>query len=262
MFSPSCGLHESYNDQIFDFNNASGAVFGEQLKQDMRILASKPHDHHDEHLHDTIAHEDELNWLDEADKKTRKNLRAKKRKKSKHEVALLEAYFEQDPDWSRKTVKALKPLLNLTVDQIYKWGYDRKHLIDKKKTLEPHKKPVRKANTMAKHHRQPTDFESVSQTRNRRDCSCEPNQKLASWLRQSDSEINHQDKSSQAQRNSCCDKSRPALNDSKLLEVLSDSHEDRHFFGTVSELFDVDYSDANESVLAKCESDFGPVNLA
>lgn len=64
--------------------------------------------------------------------KTRKNLRAKKRKKSKHEVALLEAYFTQDPAWSRKTVKALKPQLSLSVDQIYKWGYDRKKLLKKR----------------------------------------------------------------------------------------------------------------------------------
>lgn len=66
--------------------------------------------------------------------KVRKNLRAKKRKKTKEEVAILEAYYQQDPSWSRKTVKALKyKLTNLTVDQIYKWGYDKKNLMKKQK---------------------------------------------------------------------------------------------------------------------------------
>lgn len=62
-------------------------------------------------------------------KKTRKGLNDRKRKKTKEEVATLESFFENDPSWGRKTVKALKQALpNLSVDQIYKWGYDRKKL--------------------------------------------------------------------------------------------------------------------------------------
>lgn len=37
----------------------------------------------------------------------------------------------KDPDWSRKTVQILKHKLNLSVDQIYKWGYDRKLALQK-----------------------------------------------------------------------------------------------------------------------------------
>ena len=68
--------------------------------------------------------------------KTRKNLRAPKRKKTQEEVRILEAHFNEDPSWGRKTVKALKSLLpNLTVDQIYKWGYDKK-LLEKKRQAQ------------------------------------------------------------------------------------------------------------------------------
>ena len=56
----------------------------------------------------------------------------KKRKKTNEEVSVLEGHFTKDPAWSRKTVKALKGILtNLSVDQIYKWGYDKK-LLEKK----------------------------------------------------------------------------------------------------------------------------------
>ncbi|CAI2373626.1 unnamed protein product [Moneuplotes crassus] len=74
-------------------------------------------------------------------KKTRKNLRAKKRKKTQEEINLLEAYFAKDPSWGRKTVKALKAEVpNLSVNQIYKWGYDKKLLMKKHKAQEKAKK--------------------------------------------------------------------------------------------------------------------------
>mmetsp|Transcript_38511 Transcript_38511/g.44141 ORF Transcript_38511/g.44141 Transcript_38511/m.44141 type:complete len:96 (+) Transcript_38511:355-642(+) len=76
-------------------------------------------------------------------------MNAKKRKKTKEEIAILEAHFVQDPEWTRRTVKALKPLLNLTVDQIYKWGYDRKLLVEKRKSNAQQKR-VRKSKTMKK----------------------------------------------------------------------------------------------------------------
>jgi len=73
--------------------------------------------------------------------KTRKNLRQKKRKKTQQETAILEAYFSQDPEWKRETVKALKTELpELTNDQIYKWGYDKKSLNKKYKTQEKARK--------------------------------------------------------------------------------------------------------------------------
>jgi len=51
----------------------------------------------------------------------------RKRHKTQEEVSVLEAYFKVDPTWGRRTVKELKyQLPALTVDQIYKWGYDRK----------------------------------------------------------------------------------------------------------------------------------------
>ena len=56
----------------------------------------------------------------------------KKNKKTPEEISILEKYFETDPSWGRKTVKILKTTLTrLSVDQIYKWGYDRKLLIKK-----------------------------------------------------------------------------------------------------------------------------------
>ena len=61
-----------------------------------------------------------------------KSSKSFKKLKSKDEVQLLEAYFRMDPLWGRQTVKELKyQLTSLTVDQIYKWGYDRKLLIKK-----------------------------------------------------------------------------------------------------------------------------------
>jgi len=77
--------------------------------------------------------------------KARKNLRAKKRKKTPEEKAILEAYFDKDPTWGRKTVKALKgELPNLTVDQIYKWGYDHKLLLKSLKNKEKNAKLTNK----------------------------------------------------------------------------------------------------------------------
>jgi hypothetical protein len=84
------------------------------------------------------ATETEINIIKEV--KERKNLRAKKRKKTKEEVKLLEAHFESDPEWTRKTVKSLKSQLHLSVDQIYKWGYDRKNLLKKQSAQSKAKK--------------------------------------------------------------------------------------------------------------------------
>ena len=40
----------------------------------------------------------------------------------------MEAQFIKDPLWSRKTVQIWKENLNLGTTQIYKWGFDKKHL--------------------------------------------------------------------------------------------------------------------------------------
>jgi len=62
----------------------------------------------------------------------RKGQHDKKRKKTEYELDTLESCFQNDPKWGRNTVKTLKSqLTELTVDQIYKWGYDRKKLLKK-----------------------------------------------------------------------------------------------------------------------------------
>jgi hypothetical protein len=53
------------------------------------------------------------------------------RAKTESEVAFLEAEFIKDPTWNRKTVQVCKKALSLRTDQIYKWGYDRKKLLQK-----------------------------------------------------------------------------------------------------------------------------------
>lgn len=135
-------------NEALDFHNDYSIEFNEVSDFDCPLFDCKDISNSEGHLHDTIPHEDELQELDQLNSKQRKNLRAKKRKKSKYEVKILEEYFEKDPEWSRQTVKQLKPLLNLTVDQIYKWGYDRKHLVEKRKLKVTRKKRVRKAQTM------------------------------------------------------------------------------------------------------------------
>ncbi|CAI2371711.1 unnamed protein product [Moneuplotes crassus] len=53
------------------------------------------------------------------------------RVKTPEEVAFLEAQFEKDPKWSRKTVQYCKANLNLETAQIYKWGFDKKMILKK-----------------------------------------------------------------------------------------------------------------------------------
>ena len=80
----------------------------------------------------------------------------KKRKKTKREIQILEDHYKKDPSWGRKTVQELKPQLkHLTVDQIYKWGYDRKLRARKeerkaKQAKKPHKNLKRKEKTSPK----------------------------------------------------------------------------------------------------------------
>lgn len=136
-------------EEDLDFQNEMSIEFQEASDLYCPLFDCKEIWNSEGHLHDTIPHEDELKELEAFNSKQRKNLRAKKRKKSKYEVKILEEYFVKDPEWSRQTVKQLKPLLNLTVDQIYKWGYDRKHLVEKRKmNITRKKRGVRKAQTM------------------------------------------------------------------------------------------------------------------
>lgn len=67
---------------------------------------------------------------------TQKTNSGRKRRKTPEEIAVLEAHFAKDPKWGRKTVQILKRTLNLTVDQIYKWGYDKKLQLAKKEVAK------------------------------------------------------------------------------------------------------------------------------
>ena len=100
---------------------------------------------YDDNFQDITNHKVELSKEIKPKLNTRNNINGKKRKKSKNEVKILETYFAIDPEWSRQTVQKLKPLLKLTVDQIYKWGYDRKHLVEKRKMNIARKKRVLKS---------------------------------------------------------------------------------------------------------------------
>ena len=77
------------------------------------------------------------------------------RQKTQAEVDFLEAQFQKDPSWSRKTVQYCKEVLNLGTTQIYKWGFDKKlarEKREKRKTTKRGRKSAktRKANQIQK----------------------------------------------------------------------------------------------------------------
>lgn len=76
--------------------------------------------------------------------KNSKDVKTTIRSKTKHEVEFLERQFEMDPTWSRKTVQICKKALNLKTDQVYKWGYDRKKLLEKRGVMLPKRVKNRK----------------------------------------------------------------------------------------------------------------------
>lgn len=49
-----------------------------------------------------------------------------KRWKTFNEKEILESYFKLDNKWGRKTINYVKALVNLSEEQIYKWGYEKK----------------------------------------------------------------------------------------------------------------------------------------
>ena len=49
-----------------------------------------------------------------------------KRWKTYNEKEVLEAFFLLDQRWTRKTINYVKDLVNLSEEQIYKWGYEKK----------------------------------------------------------------------------------------------------------------------------------------
>ncbi|CAI2372870.1 unnamed protein product [Moneuplotes crassus] len=53
------------------------------------------------------------------------------RVKTPEEIAFLEEQFAKDPSWTRKTVKHCKTILGLSTNQIYKWGFDKKNLLQR-----------------------------------------------------------------------------------------------------------------------------------
>ncbi len=68
------------------------------------------------------------------------------RVKTAEEVKFLEAQFEKDPEWTRKTVQYCKDVLNLGTTQIYKWGFDKKLSVERKvKKLLRQKKSANKS---------------------------------------------------------------------------------------------------------------------
>lgn len=204
----------------------------------------------DEHLYDTIPHEDEIDWDNAQSRKTRKNLNAKKRKKSKEEVAILEAHFVQDPEWTRKTVKALKPLLNLTVDQIYKWGYDRKLLVEKRKSNAQQKR-VRKSKTMKKMTKASNSLAVDDRDNTRQDwgCSLQKSQEFNSFKMQS-----HQEE--QLCLNADLKSDKPFDEGEGCMEILSDCCVGNNFIRNDSGIFNFEHPSNKDDLFCHDDSDF------
>jgi hypothetical protein len=57
-------------------------------------------------------------------KRTRKT--ALKRWKTYNEKEILDAFYDLDSNWSRKTISYVAKIVKLTEEQIYKWGYEKK----------------------------------------------------------------------------------------------------------------------------------------
>lgn len=49
------------------------------------------------------------------------------RKKTGEELAILEYFYEQDPEWSKSTIAAVSTILGMSIYQVYKWGYDKRN---------------------------------------------------------------------------------------------------------------------------------------
>lgn len=65
------------------------------------------------------------------------------RKKSLNEIKFLEEMFLRDPNWGRDTVQICKKMLDLSTDQIYKWGYDKKLQLKKKSKESTNQSTIR-----------------------------------------------------------------------------------------------------------------------
>ena len=258
-FNMNYNPDKSSNLKVLDFRNEGLALFEEELENEANLSQYKQFFNADEHLYDTVPHEDELNELDVSGKKTRNNLRAKKRKKSKYEVEILEAYFEKDPEWSRHTVKLLKPLLNLSVDQIYKWGYDRKHLIEKRKSNIPQKSIIKRSKTMKKNIA--TNLASENLLSQFPLCSYDQSKWSNLLLNEQNSEINHQEKPNSKMNYFDLCKSNANLKEHKDLEILPVFIEDKNYFGTLSEHFEIQSWNECESLFNSQDSDFQYENL-
>jgi hypothetical protein len=57
-------------------------------------------------------------------KRTRRT--ALKRWKTFNEKEILDAFYDLDSNWSRKTINYVAKIVKLTEEQIYKWGYEKK----------------------------------------------------------------------------------------------------------------------------------------
>ena len=113
-------------------DDADSCKNNNEFSQEIMLKYYKNTKNCDSSEEDSNCDEHELNQT-KAKRGRKRNCQQKdKRLKTNEEIAILEAYFKNDPAWGRRTVKELKTQLpTLTVDQIYKWGYDRKLLLKK-----------------------------------------------------------------------------------------------------------------------------------
>lgn len=58
------------------------------------------------------------------------DLKNRKRWKTLNEREVLEWYYELDPEWTRKTINYIKDLVQLSIKQIYKWGYEKRRRLN------------------------------------------------------------------------------------------------------------------------------------
>ena len=85
-------------------------------------------------------------------KRSNKRLRSDniKRWKTFSEKEILECYFVLDPSWAKKTIVYVKDFVELSEEQIYKWGYERKRKLRKEKDAILEKEFAQRSNEDSK----------------------------------------------------------------------------------------------------------------
>jgi hypothetical protein len=91
--------------------------------------------------------------------------RLRKRWKTLNEREVLECYFVLDPEWSRKTIKYLKDLVQLSEKkkQIYKWGYEKRRKLGIKTKVDVDKcaRPITRIEDLQKRLGQEEDYNKI-----------------------------------------------------------------------------------------------------